>query len=66
MSIASAATVKVHAMYDMDKRSDSGILPALLAFIYFGADSVSRAIAVYLTIAQCGMRMTTFAPYVGV
>ena len=66
LSIAYAATLKVHAMYDLDKRSDSGVVAAVLAFLYFGADSASRAIAVYLTVHRHGMGIAPFAPYVGV
>ena len=66
VSIAHAATLKVHALYDMDKRPDGGVFAAVLAFVYFGVDSTSRALAVYLTIARHGMGITPFAPFIGV
>ena len=64
-NIAYSATLKVHTMYGMDQRWDGGVFPAVLAFVYFGVDSATRAIAVYLTIARHGMRFAPFAPYVG-
>ena len=64
--IAHATALKLHAMHGLGRRWDRGVVPGVLAFVCFGADSTSRAIAVCLTVARHGMGIAPFAPHVGV
>ena len=63
-SIAHAAALKMYTVYKLDKW-DNGILAAVVALLYFAVDSASRGIAVNLTVAKHGMRITPFVPVLG-